>query len=1080
MISRELCRSVAAACALLSVLLAAHGQENTREIGLTLHPRLPESVASALGDAKEPITWPFTFGVPLPKGTLKSDRDVGMLSPEGTETPIQVRTTARWRDGSVKWLLIDCQAPLSKEAVAYRLQCGGKVTRGRVPAAKIALEQDAASVTLNTGKLELVLSKKDMRIFQSVRLPGEGDGVFPKGAHSDLWLEDQSGKVYRGSWADSPEVVVEESGPIRVAVKIEGWTQSEDGQKLGRHIVRIYAFAGKSYLRMYHTFVKTADSNEVKYRNIAFHVPFAGNQYQFRGAGDAKRLEGKQSDYLLQYRHNEYEVVSAGKVASTGRRARGSVSVSSGGTAYTVSMRHFWQNFPKEIEVTPGLLRLHFWPRHGKPAVHLGENMTAKNIGFLWWVHEGEMLDFRLPDEVYNFSYTKRPYDNIRASRQANAFGIAKTHEYFLDFHGGGTPGTDLTAEIFNANPMMVVAPQCIADSKAFYDIAPRSDEHAEMEEAIERTLMFLPAMMERIGDYGMWNFGSYHQSYLPTLDAAGIHRHWPGFHHGGPRWPWLVFVRSGAPRFFDFAEAHSRHLMDTCTANWEDPAYNKKYWRDEGWWGHNMTLKYKGGICRYKGLVHWFAGMRMFYNCQVDYALWHYYLTGYQRAWDVAMAHGEFLLRARDQIDDPKSGRVYLSRSGMARGCMAITLYDATHDERYLELAREQMAHFTKHTDANPDAAYREVYYAPFVERYYAVLDDKKLEPYIVRWGRDRMAEQRAWNGRDQFYDLMALCYQLTGDVAFLKYGLAQARVMLEDRAANADPILEGMIPSAFSGAVGYLGQQWGDFVNALNEHRQKTGEQLQLPRLPDCLPCRGQLWATTWQPQKRGERTHRLVMHVRKQKAEAIDIPFKFTPVGTTIVTIEGPDGKAVTGQEVAPQEGKLRYDLRVAGDAPSGDYRVEFFVPSPKGYFHRNLPIRGNYSKLVIEQPFWMREARGAPRFHFYPIIKKGGKTGRIRIQTRIRDKCFQTHRLYRPDGKLFWVKTEQGHVNAPTDTTIEIPPEWQGKVWLYSRGGLGKSDGVMLSGDVLPVFAVDRDHFFVPERFRALAGPEKAGE
>jgi len=997
-------------------------------------------------------------------------------------------------------VLVDCQAPLAGKPATYRLEYGG-AAKPTSPEAEVAVQEAADTLTLNTGPLELVLSKKNMGLFQRVSLVGEGGRrteLFKDGAHADLWLEDQAGKAFRGTWAEPPEVAIEEPGPLRVAVKVEGWTQAQDGTKLGRHIVRLYAFAGKRWLRMYHTFVKTADSNDVQYRNISLHLPFKGSRYRFSGVEGHDGGNAAESDYLLQYRHSEYEVVSAGKQVAKGSRSLGTVAVSEGDAAYSVTVRHFWQNFPKEIEVTPGLLKLHFWPRHGKPAAHLGGNMTAKNIGFLWWVHEGESLDFRLPDEVYNFSYTNKPYDNIRASKQANAFGIAKTHEYLLDFHGSEEPagpagkeaarGSDLRAAVFRANPMMVVDPKWLADSGAFYNLAPRSEDYADVEEAIERTLMFLPAMMERIGDYGMWNFGSYHQAYLPTLDAAGIHRHWPGFHHGGPRWPWLVSVRSGQPEHYDYAEAHARHLMDTCTANWEDPAYNKEYWIKDKWWGHIFSLKYKGGICRYKGLVHWFAGMRMFYNCQADYALWYYYLTGCRRAWDVAMAHGEFLLRARDQIDDPKAKAVYGGRNGTARGSMAITLYEVTRDERYLKLAQEQMQYFMEVTDKEPERGYREMYYAPFIERYWAVTRDAKLKPYMLRWVRDRLAAPSIWNYRDQFYDLMALGYELTGDTAFLKHGLAQARIMLDNRAAGDDPILEGVIPSYFSGPVGYLGQQWGSFVRALNDHHAKTGQRLHLPELPDCLPMRADLWSLSGQTDGKGNRINKLKFHLRKQKGERIEIPFKFSTSDVTLVALEGHDGKAVDRKQIVQEEradlpapapgvervvttqkGKVLYHLRLGEDAAPGDYTLEFLCPNPRRYFSRYLPLPGKYSKLVIEMPFWLRGHKGALRFYFYPTKKPDGTPGKIRVQTRIRDKYFQVHNIYGPDAKLLVTKTERGHVTGPLDFTIDVPPQHQGKLWLYSLGGLGKSDGVILSGDVLPVMSTERDHFFVPKRF-----------
>ena len=71
-------------------------------------------------------------------------------------------------------------------------------------------------------------------------------------------------------------------------------------------------------------------------------------------------------------------------------------------------------------------------------------------------------------------------------------------------------------------------------------------------------------------------------------------------------------------------------------------------------------------------------------YNSIIDYALWYYYMTGYQRAWDVAMMSGDFLLRFQDPMAPegpyPAEPPVYKGRNGMGRGAMAITLYRATH----------------------------------------------------------------------------------------------------------------------------------------------------------------------------------------------------------------------------------------------------------------------------------------------------------------------------------------------------------------------------------------------------------------
>ena len=71
-------------------------------------------------------------------------------------------------------------------------------------------------------------------------------------------------------------------------------------------------------------------------------------------------------------------------------------------------------------------------------------------------------------------------------------------------------------------------------------------------------------------------------------------------------------------------------------------------------------------------------------------------------------------------------------------------------------------------------------------------------------------------------------------------------------------------------------------------------------------------------------------------------------------------------------------------------------------------------------------------------------------------------------------LLWihaVTSEQGHVHGRYDLKLSIPTEHQGKLWLYTGGSLGKSDGISLTGDVLPVMAFSPGQFFVPKRLQA---------
>jgi hypothetical protein len=788
------------------------------------------------------------------------------------------------------------------------------------------------------------------------------------------------------------------------------------------------------------------------------------------------------SDYLLQYEHDNYEIVSNAALLNTGSQSPGRVTVGQGDTLYSVAIRHFWQTFPREIEVNPGLLKLHFWPAHGKTPTHLGANMTDKNLGTHWWVHEGQVLDFEEPPEFYNILA-----GSFDSNSRCNAFGIARTSEYWIDVHGSGDPAA--AAATFHANPMPVVDPNWLAESQAFWNIAPWREPYLEVERAAASPLEFFEPMYDRIGDYGMWNYGAYHKTYYPTLDWAQDHRHWMGIHHGGPRWPWLVYARSGDPNYFDFAEINARHCMDVATANWEELAYNQQYWdgnpNSRAW----LSLKYLGGQCEYNTFMHWGGGSRMVYNSIVDYALWYYYMTGYRRAWDVAMNHGEYLLRWDDGAtlegrDPSNPAASNAARAGMGRGAAAITFYRATGDTRHLGLANDQMTYFRTQTDneTTADPGFREMYYAPFVERYYEVTGDSSLEPYIIKWASEWMnppqggegenlnvvlpAGREHWAIRDTFYNFMALGYQLTGNNEFLHTGLQQARLFLEHRATGADPLMENVaLFKDFPGVAGYTAQQLGHFVKALNQYEENTGQTLPVPDLAGT--------SLIGVPFRISDSNHGLVFHVRKAAGERVEIPFRFRTLQAPSdgsVIVEDPNSVEIVNQQLTNVNNVLSYDLTLVEAADAGDYRVAFNSDPQGGDLLTTIwpPRTGMWSKVVVESPI---QAMTGVRLWFMPRQLAGG---RVQLYTSLRPDDFQTHRLYKPDGSAAYGETLQlGPPHKKGDTyllaDLAVDSQDQGALWHYTRMMYGQA---WLEGDVLPVVSFRPEDFFVPDRFIAV--------
>ena len=1061
----------------LSVLLCTAVSAET-EIALKLHPR-----------CNAPDTrWPLTFGVPIPKGELKAADAVKLLGPGGKKVPCQVAVTARWLDDSVQWLLVDFVADLPATPTAYKLVYGPRVKRRARPrvAVKAGRRSDELScdMVLDAGVLRAVIAGDRMCTFRKLILR-EGTNLFGEGRTADLFLMDEERTVYVGSRDTKPTITVEESGPIRATVKLEGWTVSKNGRKLGKHVLRIQAFAGVPCLRVYHTWIVTADSDKVRYRNVSWRLPFRGASCEFIEAKGAEANVAKPT-YLLQYTEHDSDLVINGAAAKTAGRCLGRVRV--GEPGYAVYVKDFWQNFPKELEVAPGELRVHIWPAHGKPRSHVGKKLTIKNVGRLWFAHEGEVLDFFIPQEIVDrFQYGSRE-DNVLLGRWSNAMGVARTHEFWIDVSPRGT-GVPPYARCFQARPVMVVDPKWIASSGVFGRIAARDNGiYKEIEQMNERVLDWIAQMRDPVGDYGMWNYGDYHQTYMPTLDYAGLHRHWVALHHGGPRWPWITYARTGEPRFLDFAEANARHLMDVDTCHYTTKAFNKaqiakidaiiaKY--PEGWtppkgsklpkrskllrhWKRKHMTKQVGAFCFYKGLVHWFSGRYLNHNSMADWLLWDYYMTGDRRGLDVAMEFAGILKRTKGL----KNGR-----AGMGFGDSRLTMYLATREKVFQEDMHKQMAHFLK---KGKKGSLRDIYYSPFVERYYDLTQDAKLKEYIIAWADARVAGNSPWSSRDTWYNLMAYAYHFTSDPKYLRCGLAQLRALLDTRQGTNNPRLDGVAPCSLPGNISYTFQQWPLFLKALREYEKKAGKPMPIPR-SGVTPFRF-TYATYVRSseipkgKKRADLKKKMAFYLRKAPGEEIDLPLRFRLSKPGEFRITDPNGKAIVQTRLeAEVRGRRRtmavgHHLKLAADAPAGDYRIELAMPYGR-YFDTVLPWRGKYRKLVADARQLMRMGNGS-RFYFMPRLPAGKKKGRIKLKFGCNPKKYYlVSRLWGPDGKL---RDIQGQPPRECLHEVRFGPEDAGRLWVHTRG-FGPNAYADLSGDILPVISFTRESFFVPREF-----------
>ena len=210
--------------------------------------------------------WPVTSGIPLARGELTNAGDAALFTSGGREVPLQTEALSRWPDGSVRWLLLDFQVDLKageKKSLTLRYGPGTKRSAVanplRVTRYFIVPPRGRSDVEINTGVLRLKLSSNQFRLLDAVWLDRDGDGGFSDDERvtsadgSGIVLRTPDGKSFRADLAEA-RITVEQSGPLRACVVIEGKHAEKDGEMF-RYIVRIHAFRGKPFVRFYYTFV---------------------------------------------------------------------------------------------------------------------------------------------------------------------------------------------------------------------------------------------------------------------------------------------------------------------------------------------------------------------------------------------------------------------------------------------------------------------------------------------------------------------------------------------------------------------------------------------------------------------------------------------------------------------------------------------------------------------------------------------------------------------------------------------------------------------------------------------------------
>jgi hypothetical protein len=574
-------------------------------------------------------TEPLTFGMPFAEGDFTSTAGVSVTDPDGHHIQVQTECLTSWQKNGrdVKWLLMDIQRnqELNSDAILtaeYPTASEGRdVKAGPEGQTEIVVKESKELLKIDTGVLRIDFRKSfdvwkvpsKSSVIASCRLKTE-DGWLEvqSGDGPVLYMKDQYGKCYDSlSSGFPPTVILEESGPLRVCILIKGFLTSETGVRFCPYQLRIHLYAGKSDLRVFHTFVFDQDPHSVELSAIGIDFPLAlGDRLRAATGGDgggAHFYENWRSLSTLQYDDEHYDVWRNGTLCGAGKRTPGWASLCGTKASAVAAIRDAWQEYPKGFMINENGIDIQIWPESYERPLVFSTPFEEQEIRFFSHKNNGPIRD---EDELCELlaANPTAPLNlksfNIRSLEEArwveemmekhaagrimayndldtnNGLGAAKTTEIVIRFSETQLSDADSLAfsETVQDPLRAVVDPEYVCGTGAldhFYHAGDSrfSGPDSDLDDYFEPIVI---DPVERCKLYGMMRFGNMvcvHSSAVPWVyllykDSEPL----KALRYIGPynneandqiMGVWGQFIRTGNPDYLRVAERYSRSTAD-------------------------------------------------------------------------------------------------------------------------------------------------------------------------------------------------------------------------------------------------------------------------------------------------------------------------------------------------------------------------------------------------------------------------------------------------------------------------------------------------------------------------------------
>jgi hypothetical protein len=613
-----------------------------------------------LGGDAPPAGGGVSWGVPWPQGKVARGTAF-QLNAAGKDLPVQTWPLAFWPDGSLKWSGFATVVPAGMVG-PVTLVSGASKAPGAVK-----VTHTATSVVVETGAMQCSIPLTGTNLVESIGIDGTavaGAGQLvcvlqsgPDGGAEEVRPRERFVSLVK-------KVTVEQSGPVRAVVKLEGVHKgTTSGREWLPFHVRLYFYSGESQVRLVHTIFFDGDQGKdfIHGLGVTFTVPMReeiqNRHVRFSGEGEGLWAEPIQpligragpqrivtdaagndaypaqlaglrvpnraqmnrqglnmvnnwavwDDFkLVQLNPDGFTVQKRTNPQSTwlfsaaGRRSSGMAFVGDVSGGLGVSVKNFWQSYPAELQVQHA----------ASPAAQL----TA------WlWSPEAAPMDLRHYDSRAHG--LEASYEDVQQG-DSTPYGIARTSELTLWPTSGvpTKPNHAAMAKAGSAQPVLVASPQYYHGVRAFglWSVRDTSTPFkAAVESGLDATLDLYVGQIDQRNWYGFWNYGDVMHSYdrerhVWRYDLGGMA--WDNSELGTDTWLWYSFLRTGRADIFRMAEAMTRHTGEVDSYHFGPMA----------------------GLGTRHGVSHWGDGAKEARIGQAGFRRFYYYLTSDERTGDV------------------------------------------------------------------------------------------------------------------------------------------------------------------------------------------------------------------------------------------------------------------------------------------------------------------------------------------------------------------------------------------------------------------------------------------------------------